>query len=96
MLTSTSFLLGRLDRGPVMMGFSVKTLWERLVEVLPRALPPVTSRSLLEGILTVRKRDLMGFSALPETDRVTVTSGAGGTPRVDLVRLGLKSESMLD
>lgn len=38
----------------------------------------------------------MGFSALPETDRVTVTSGAGGTPRVDLVRLGLKSESMLD
>jgi hypothetical protein len=51
---------------------------------------------LLEGILTVRKRDLMGFSALPETDRVTVTSGADGTPRVDLVGLGLMSESILD
>jgi hypothetical protein len=38
----------------------------------------------------------MGFSALPETDRVTVTSGADGTPRVDLVGLGLMSESKLD
>jgi hypothetical protein len=51
---------------------------------------------LLTGILTVRKRDLTEFSALPETDRVTVTSGADGTARVDLVGFGLMSESMLD
>lgn len=40
------------------MGFSVKTLTERLVDAPLRVLPLVTSRSLLDGIFTVKWIDL--------------------------------------
>lgn len=53
----------------------------------PRFEPLVTSRSLLEGILTVRRMDLLEPSGEFDGDRETVTEGGEATARVTLLGL---------
>lgn len=74
------------------MGSSAKIFTEPLVED-PRFEPLVTSRSLLEGIFTVRRMDLLESSGEFDGDRETVTEGEEATARVSLVGLDLVLET---
>lgn len=76
-----------------MTGLSVNILTDRLDAVALREFVPVTSRSLLEGILTVKRIDLFGSAGgISGEDRDTVTD-EGAVVRVSLVVLVLTLES---
>lgn len=71
-----------------MTGFSVKMLRFELREP-----PVVTSRSLLDGILSVSRMELCGSAAGSGEDREIDTEAVLAAARVRLVDLGSKLES---
>lgn len=75
-----------------MTGASVNILTERLDAVASRECAPVTSRSLLDGIFTVKRIDVFDSTGGSEGDRETVTDGEA-VARVSLVVLVFTLES---
>lgn len=75
-----------------MTGLSLKTLTDRFDDE-SREFALVTSRSLLEGIFTVKRIDLFGSTGESDGDRETVTDGDEAVPRGSLVDLVLMLES---
>jgi hypothetical protein len=76
-----------------MMGLSAKILTERRPDAGPRPLLLVTSRSLLDGILTVSRMDFRDSSGESDSDRDTVTAGDRAKARVTLLGLDIVLEA---
>jgi hypothetical protein len=76
-----------------MIGFSAKIFTDRRPD--PVAFPPlllVTSRNLLDGILTVKRMDFLDSSGKFDGVRETVTAGKDTKPRVTLLDLKIVLE----
>jgi hypothetical protein len=80
--------LDRLFRGPVKIGFSAKIFTDRRLDpaIFPLLLL-VTSRNLLDGILTVKRMDFLDSSGKFDGVRETVIAGEDTKPRVTLLDL---------